>query len=79
MDIVNNIVTELNTDVNHHNNEAFVNVCTLFHKKLQFVDNIIINELMNHKTNKVIMTKLYNLSKYNGNKNILDIFHYTII
>ncbi|XP_026809071.1 serine-protein kinase ATM isoform X1 [Rhopalosiphum maidis] len=76
MEKVNNIVTELNTDVNHHNNEAFVNVCTLFHKQLQFVDDIIINELMNHKTNKVIMTKLYNLSKYNDFNSIDQVLDY---
>ncbi|CAH1736405.1 unnamed protein product, partial [Aphis gossypii] len=66
MEKVNNIVSELNTHENQHNNEAFVNVCSLFHKRLQFVDDIIVNELMNHNTNKVIMAKLYNLSKYNG-------------
>jgi len=71
MEKVNNIVSELNTYENQHNNEEFVNVCSLFHKKLQFVDDIIVNELMNHNTNKVIMAKLYNLSKYNGNIHII--------
>lgn len=70
MEKVNNIVSELNTHENQHN-EAFVNVCSLFYKKLQFVDDIIVNKLMNHNTNNVIMAKLYNLSKYNGNTHII--------
>jgi len=67
MEKVNNIVLELKTDVNQLNNEEFVNVCSLFHKQLQFVDDKIVNELMNHKTNKFIISELYNLSKFNGN------------
>jgi len=67
MEKVNNIVLELKTDVNQLKNEAFVNVCSLFHKQLKFVDGKIVNELMNHETNKVIISELYNLSKLNGN------------
>jgi len=74
MEIVNNIVSELKTDVNQLNNEAFVNVCSLFHKQLQLVDGIIVNDLMNHKTNKVIMSELYNLSKFNGNNIYFSIY-----
>lgn len=70
MEKVNNIVSVLTNDVNQLNNEAFVSVCSLFYKKLKFVDGIIVNELMNHKTNKFLMSKLYNLSKINGNKHI---------
>jgi len=70
MEKVNNIVSELKTDVNQLNNQSFVNVCSLFHKQLQFVNGIIVNDLMNHSTNKVVMSELYNLTKFNGN-NIL--------
>jgi len=67
MEKVDNIVLELKKNVNQLNNEAFVNICSFFHKYLQFVDVIIINKLMNHKTNKVIINTLYNLSKFYGN------------
>lgn len=77
MEKVNNIFLELKTDVNQLNNEEFVNVCSLFHKQLQFVDDKIVKELMNHKTNKVIMSELYNLSKFNGN-NIYYFIHFII-
>lgn len=77
MEKVNNIILELKTDVNQLNNEAFVNVCSLFHKQLQFVDFKIVNELMNHKTNKVIMSELYKLSKLNGN-NIYYSIHFIL-
>ncbi|XP_029344827.1 serine-protein kinase ATM [Acyrthosiphon pisum] len=76
MEKVNNIVLELKTDVNQLNNEAFVNVCSLFHKQLQFVDGQIVNELMNHETNKVIMSELYNLSKLNDSNTIYRVLDY---
>jgi len=77
MENVNDIVSELKADVNQLNNEAFVNVCSLFLKQLQFLDGMIVNDLMNHKTNKIIMSELYNLSKLNGN-NIFYLIHFII-
>ncbi|XP_060874698.1 serine-protein kinase ATM isoform X2 [Metopolophium dirhodum] len=76
MEKVNNIVLELKTNVNQLNNEAFVNVCSLFHKQLQFVDGKIVNELMNHETNKVIASELYNLSKLNDSNTMYQVFDY---
>lgn len=77
MEIVNNIVSELKTDVNQLNNEAFINVCLLFHKQLHLTDGIIVKDVMNHDTNKVIMNELYKLSKFNGN-NIFVSIHFII-
>jgi len=74
MEIVNNIVSELKTDVNQLNNEEFINVCLLFHKQFQLIDGIIVNDLMNLNTNKVIMSELYKLSKLNGNNIFFSIY-----
>lgn len=69
MDKVKTIVLELE----ELNNEEFVIVCSLFYKNLQFVDNKIINTILDHEGNKVIINKLYYLSKLNGNFYILII------
>lgn len=66
MNKVKNIVSELKDDVN----EKFVNVCSVFYKKLQIVDDEIVNKILNHEANKIIKSKLYNLSKYIGDYNI---------
>lgn len=70
MEKVKNIVLELKDDVNQLNNEEFVNVCSLFYKRLQFLDDSIVNVVLNHEANKITIIKLYNLSKLNGNYNI---------
>lgn len=67
MEKVKNIVSELKDDVH---NEKFVNVCSVFYKKLQIVDDEIVNKILNHETNQIIKYKLYNLSKYIGDYNI---------
>lgn len=76
MEKVKNVVSELKDDVNQLNNEEFVNVCSLFYKKLQFVDSQIVNVVLNHESNKITILKLYNLSKLNGNDNIYFIKMY---
>jgi len=64
---VQNIVSELKDDVNQLNNNEFVNICSLFYKNLQVVSDKILNKMLSHEANKVIIYKLYKLSKLNGN------------
>lgn len=40
----------------------------MFYKQLQYADIKIVNTILNHEANKVIICKIYNLSKLNGNK-----------
>lgn len=71
---IENIVSKLNADVNQQNNEEFVIACLMFYKQLQCADIEIVNTILNHEANKVIIYKIYNLSKLNGNKyNIFQI------
>lgn len=67
MEKVNTVVLELEEETNQLNNEEFINICSLFYEKLQLVDDKIVNKILNHEANKVILQKLYNLSKLNGN------------
>jgi len=67
MEKINNIVLKLKDDVNELNNNEFVNICVLFYKQIQFLDSKIVDIILNHEANKVIIYKLYNLSKLNGN------------
>jgi hypothetical protein len=79
MEKVKNIVLELKDDVNQLNNEEFVNVCSLFYKRLQFLDDQLVNVVLNHEANKITILKLYNLSKLNGNYNIYSIILYILL
>lgn len=67
MEKVKNIVSELKDDVKYLNNEEFVNVCLLFYKNLQIVNDKIVNEILNHEAKELIIHKLYKLYKFNGN------------
>lgn len=76
MEKIKNIVLKIKDDEGHLNNAEFVNVSSLFYKNLLLANSKIINELLGHEANKVIILKLYNLSKPNGN--IIYIIHIVI-
>lgn len=66
MEKIKNIVLKLNDDINQQNNEEFVTACLMFYKQLQCADIKIVNTILSHEANKVIIYKIYNLSKLNG-------------
>lgn len=72
-----NIISELKDDVNQLNNNEFVNICLLFYKHLQVVNDKILNKMLNHDANKIIIYKLYKLSKLNGNYIIYKMYFIT--
>lgn len=65
MEKVKYIVSELKDS-----NEEFVDICSVFYKKLQIVDDKIVNKILNHEANKIIKSKLHNLSNLIGDYNI---------
>lgn len=75
MEKVKNILFKHKDNINKLNDKDFVDVCSLFYKNMQLVDDKIINKVLNHEANKCIAIKLYNFCKLNGNKCcLLNIF-----
>lgn len=68
MEKLKNILCEQKDGINKLNNKEFVEVCSQFYKKLQFVDGQILNRILSHESNKFIILKIYNISKLHGKK-----------
>lgn len=64
---IETILLNFENKINHLNNEEFVNACLIFYKQLQYANCNIVDTILNYEANKVIISKLYNLSKLNGN------------
>lgn len=60
------ILLNFKNEVNHLNND-FVNACLMFYKQLQYTDSNTVDTILNYEANKIITSKLYYLSKLNGN------------
>lgn len=64
---IETILLNFKSEINHLNNEEFVNACFMFYKHLQYADSNTVDIILNYEANKAIISKLYNLSKLNGN------------